>query len=157
MIEERLLSSSEYISLYQVNECNRKKQEFISQRLYCQIDQNGAKLIFPCRFIRIYQYEFSDGKYGTIRGDTLTLDKDHLKFALEQQIRRTMCYCCSDMDMKRVSEFVDELPNELPLKKDPFLANRMVVSFDSAESLSEEETKNLKNLLKDIDGLNKSY
>jgi hypothetical protein len=157
MIEERLLSFSEYMGLYQINECHRKKREFVNQRLYCQVDQNGARLIFPCRFIRIYRYEFSEGKYGTIHGDTLALDKDHLKFALEQQIRRTMCYCCPAMDMKRISKFVDELPNQLPIKQDLFWADRIVASFDNPESLSEGETKRLKDLLKDIDGLNEPY
>lgn len=52
---------------------------------------------------------------------------------------------------------MDELPNELRVKQDPFWASRIVVSFDNPESLSEGESKRLEDLLKDIDGLNEPY
>ncbi|MCJ7653817.1 MAG: hypothetical protein MUO97_00695 [Dehalococcoidia bacterium] len=151
MIDGRQISLLEYLNLYQVNECYNKKQEFTNQRLYCFIGQDGSKLLFPCRFLHFYR-RFSGGKYGKIHGDVLTLDKDHLKFVLEQQIRKTMCYCCPDMDMKHLLSSVDDWPNELPVTKDPFLANEIVVSFESLQSL-QQETKILEDLLKDIDGL----
>jgi hypothetical protein len=154
MIDGRRISLMEYLNLYQVNGCYNKKQEFMNKALYCLIGQDGSKLFFPCHFIRFYRYEFSDGKFGKIRKDVVMLDKDHLKFTLEQQIRKTMCYCCPDMDMMHLLNSVDDLPNELPLKEDPFWHNRRVIDFDeSFDFQKQKETKIIQELLKDIDGL----
>jgi hypothetical protein len=153
MIDGRRISLLEYLNLYQVNECHNKKQGFTNQRLYCSIGQDGSKLLFPCRFLHFYRYEFSDCKYGKIHRDVFILDKDHLKFVLEQQIRKAMCYCCPDMDMKHLLSSVDDWPNELPVTDDPFFANKKVVSFESLQSPQQKETKILEDLLKDIDGL----
>jgi len=154
VIDSRQISRSEYFSLCLVNECYNKKYEFMNHRLYCRIDRNGSKLVFPCRFLRFYRYEFSEGKFGKIRGDVVLLDKDHLKFALEQQVRQTMCYCCPDMDLKLLLNSVDDWPNELPLEKDPFWSNLRTVDLgEGFDFQKQKEAETLEYLLRDVDGL----
>ncbi len=156
LLDGRPLSLLENMNLFRVNECYTQKQEFLNKSLYCFIGQDGSKLFFPCRRIYIRGYEFGEGKFGKVMGNTVILDKVHLKFVLEQQARQSMSYCCPDMNMEQLLNIVDNLPEELPLTEEGFFGIRTIEKglFGTLKlEPSDEETKKLEDLLKDIDEL----
>jgi len=141
----RQIKQTEVWQLRRVYDCHLQKQEFERQEFYCSVDHSGNNLLFPCKFIRLYRYNFYEqGIYGNWdEKGNFQVDEDRLLFEVERQLRTHFSYYCPSLDQSAIMSAVRNLPEQLPQKNEGSL--HTLSQWDTTLSLNKlpEAAKNL--------------